>query len=271
MFTAGTQVTSSPRTIDLDAGRHPRGRIGFILMSTDMAAEADLFRMVPDGIGIHITRLKTEDHTDSATLARHIDHMAAAAAVLQPEARPEIVCYACTSGSIVCTEDRVMAEIRKGAPWAQPMTLVTGVVDALRELGARNLVVGTPYLDDVNTLEAEYLLRQGFAVLDIQGLLISDGVDMGRVPPAFLRDFARSLDRPDADAIFISCSGIRSLDIIEEVEQLTGKPVVTSNQAMLWSCLRRLGIRDEISGFGKLFRCPGTALGPSEWLGQATA
>jgi len=257
MFISGSQIISTPRVVEFDNGRHPRGRIGFILMSTDMAMEADLFRLVPPGVGIHFNRLKTDDHTDSATLARHVDNMAATAAILQPEARPEIICYGCTSGSIVCGEDAVMAEISKGAPWAQPMTLVTGVVDALRALGSKNLAVCTPYLDDINTLEAEFLLTKGFNVVDIQGLRIAGGIDMGRITPDYLRDFALSVDCPEADTIFISCSGIRSLDIIEELEQITGKPVIASNQAMMWSCLRRLGVGDKIKGFGRLFNLEG--------------
>lgn len=257
MFTTGSQIISTPRVIDYDGGRHPRGCIGFILMSTDPAMEADVFRMVPKGVGIHFNRLKTDDHTDSQTLARHVDNMAAAAAILQPEARPDIICYGCTSGSIVCGEAAVMREIRKGAPWTQPMTLVTGVVDALTALGSKNLTVCTPYLDDINTLEAEFLLTKGFNVVDIQGLRIADGIAMGRVPPAYLRDFALSVDSPEADTIFISCSGIRSLDIIEELEQISGQPVITSNQAMLWACLRRLGVNDKIEGFGRLFQMDG--------------
>lgn len=254
MFTAGSQVVSDDREAEFDAGRHPRGRLGFILMSTDMAMESDLFRMAPAGVAIHITRLKSEDYTDNRTLARHIDTMADAAAVLQPDAAPDIVCYGCTSGSLVIGEEAVMSEIKKGAPKSRPMTLVTGVVDALRELAVRNLVVCTPYLDDVNTLEAEFLLNKGFKVLDIQGLRISDGAAMGRVTPGYLKEFALSVDQPDADAIFISCGGIRSLDIIEEVEQASGKPVIASNQAMMWSCMRRAGIDDELEGFGQLFQ-----------------
>lgn len=254
MFVSGSTIKSDPRQVEFDDGRHPRGRLGFILMSTDMAMESDLFRMAPEGVAINITRLKSENHTTSETLARHIDTMADAASVLQPDAPPDVICYGCTSGSVVIGEEAVMAEISKGAPKSKPMTLVTGVVDGLREMGAKKLVVCTPYLDDVNTPEAEFLLKKGFEVLDIQGLNISDGAEMGRVTPRYLKKFALSVDQPEADAIFISCGGIRSLEVIEEVEQAAGKPVITSNQAMMWSCMRRAGINDELEGFGQLFK-----------------
>lgn len=254
MFVSGTKVESKKRDVELDAGRHGRARLGFIMMSTDLAGEADFFDMAPEGVGIHITRLKTNDYTTNETLARHIDHMAEAASRIQPDTKPDVISYSCTSGSIVCGEQPVMDEIKKGAPYAQPMTLVTGVLDALHELSARKLVVGTPYLDEVNTAEAEFLLEKGFEILDIQGLNLSTGIEMGSVTPAYWVKFAHEIDRPDADVIFLSCGGIRALEVVEEIEELVGKPVITSNQAQMWSCLRRAGINDELEGFGQIFK-----------------
>ena len=263
MFRTGETVVSKDWSPVLDQGRHHRARLGFILMSTDLAAEADFFDMAPPGVAVHITRLKTDDYTTNETLARHIDHMADAAARLQPDLKPDVVSYSCTSGSIVIGEDRVMAEIARGAPWAQPMCLVQGVLDALNALGAKRIVVGTPYLDEVNTAEAEYLLAKGFEVLDIQGLNLRTGTEMGQVTPAFWKEFALAIDRPDADAIFLSCGGIRALEVAEEIEAAAGKPVITSNQAQFWSSLRRAGITDRLTGFGRIFENPGTALLPA--------
>jgi maleate isomerase len=260
MFQSGQQVKSKIWQPVLDQGRHHRARIGFILMSTDLAAEADFFDMAPEGVAVHITRLKTDDYTTNETLARHIEHMADAASRIQPDTRPDVISYSCTSGSIVIGEERVMDEIRKGAPWAKPMCIVTGVLDALRELNAGRIVVGTPYLDEINTAEAEYLTARGIDILDIQGLNLTTGIEFGRVTPAYWKEFALAVDRPDADAIFLSCGGIRSLEVVDEIEQAAGKPVVTSNQAQFWSCLRRAGIGDRLEGFGQLFRLPGNTI-----------
>ena len=262
MFKPGNKVVSEPREVELDAGRHWRARLGFILMSTDLAAEADFFDMVPEGVAVHITRLKTEDYTTNETLAKHLETMADAAARLQPDTRPEVISYSCTSGSIVIGEEAVMAEIIKGAPYTQPMTLVTGVVDALRELEVTKLVVGTPYLDEINTAEAEFLHRKGFEVLNIQGLNLETGIEFGQVTPQYWTRFAMQIDCPEADAIFLSCGGIRALEVVDAIEQQAGKPVITSNQAQMWSCLRRAGIEDKITGFGEIFLRPGEALLP---------
>ena len=253
MFKTGQVIISKVRKPTFDKGRHSRARLGFILMSTDLAAESDFYDIAPKDVAIHITRLKTDDHTTNETLSKHIEFMADAASRIQPDTKPDVISYSCTSGSIVIGEDKIKEEIKKGAPYAIPMTLVTGVVDALRELKVKNLVVGTPYLDEINTKEAEFLNNKGFSVLNIQGLNLTKGIEFGTVTPDYWIKFAEEINEESAEAIFLSCGGIRSTEVIDQIEQKTGKPVITSNQAQMWSCLRRAGVEDQISGFGKLF------------------
>ena len=257
MFKLGDDIKSKKRKVEFDKGRHHRAKLGFILMSTDLAAEADFFEVIPKDVAIHITRLKTDDYTSNETLTRHIDYMAEAASRLQPDVKPDVISYHCTSGSIIIGEDRVKKEIKKGAPYTIPMTLVTGVVDALKELNAKNIVVGTPYLDEINKCEAEFLVKKGFNVLNIQGLNLDSGISFGKITPEYWRQFAIEIDQPDADAIFLSCGGIRALEVAQDIENITGKPCVTSNQGQIWSCLRRAGIMDKISGYGQIFQREG--------------
>ena len=170
-------IKSKNRNPILDKGRHSRARLGFILMSTDLAAESDFFDIAPKDVAVHVTRLKTDDYTTNETLSKHIEFMADAASRIQPDTKPNVISYSCTSGSIVIGEDRVKEEIKKGAPYAIPMTLVTGVVDALKVLKVKNLVVGTPYLDEINTKEAEFLINKGsyaMAILEFQDAISYD-------------------------------------------------------------------------------------------------
>ena len=253
MYKPGKKIISKKRIPEMDQGKHWRAKIGFILMSTDLAAESDFFEMAPKDVAVHITRLKTDDFTTNETLSRHINFMADAASRIQPDTKPNVISYSCTSGSIIIGEDKIKEEIKKGAPYAIPMTLVTGVVDALRELKIKKLVVGTPYLDEINTKEAEFLYNKGFSIQNIQGLNLSKGIEFGSVTPEYWIKFAEEINEDDAEAIFLSCGGIRSTEVINEIEKKIHKPVITSNQAQMWSCLRRSGVKDNIDNFGKLF------------------
>jgi len=113
--------------------------------------------------------------------------------------------------------------------------------------------VGTPYLDEINTKEAEFLHSKGFSILNIQGLNLTKGVEFGRVTPEYWIKFADEINDKKADAIFLSCGGIRSTEVINQIEKKLGKPIITSNQAQMWSCLRKAGVKDKIEGFGQLF------------------
>ena len=231
-----------------------RGMLGFIVLATDLVMEDNIIRLTPEGVGISINRIPCKTEVNNTYLKQQLAMLPESAAMIQPDQPPALICYACTSGSILNGEQNCMDAIKAGAPNSDAMTLVTGVVDAMRTIGAKDIVVGTPYLDEVNSVELDFLIDSGFNVLDIQGLNVSDGAEMGRIDPQFIKEFAISIDRPDADCIFISCGGIRSIDVIDEIEEVVNKPVVTSNQAMMWSCLRRIGVTDNLKGYGRLFK-----------------
>ena len=240
--------------IRFDAGRHHRARIGFVLLAMEQTIEENMFRLAPLGVGVHFTRAAMANRVDVDTLAAMASGIAGAASLLLPDVALDVACYACTSGSVVIGEDKLFAELRRGAPTAKPTSLITGVMRALEALGTRRIVIGTPYVAAVNDIERHYMQERGFDILSIDGLGIENDADMVRVTPDYILDFARSIDRPDADAIFISCGALRSIDIIEALETETGKPVVVSNQAMMWDCLRLSGVNDRIPGYGRLFR-----------------
>lgn len=244
----------TPRAHMFDTGQHPRAKIGFVLLATEQTIEDDMMRLRPSGVGMHFTRAANPDNIRVDTLSAQADDLARAASTLLPDASLDVICYACTSGSLVIGEDKVFAELNRGAPGARPTSLITAVIRALRTYGARKIAVATPYLDEINTLEAEYLEARGFDVLHIEGLNLELDSDMIRVRPDFITEFAASVDRPDADAVFISCGALRSLEIVDALEQRLGKPVICSNQAMAWETLRLAGIDDKILGHGTLLR-----------------
>jgi maleate isomerase len=245
-------LVPAPTAIRFDEGSHARAKIGYVLLATEQTIQDDVMRLRPPGVGIHFTRAPIPDSITSESLAAQADLLADCAATLLPDGSLDVVCYACTSGSLVIGEERVFAELNRGAPTAQATSLITGVIRALRQLEARRIVIATPYLDEVNLREVEYLEQAGFEVLSICGLNLEKDSDMVRVAPDFIAEFALAQDRAEADAIFVSCGALRTLDVIAEIERRAGKPAICSNQAMIWDCLRRAGIDDRFEGYGRL-------------------
>jgi maleate isomerase len=242
------------RRIRFDRGRHHRAKIGYVLLATEQTIEDDVFRLRPEGVGVHFSRIDIPDSITNDTLLAQGDNLAPAAAQLLPDGSLDVVCYGCTSGSLVLGEERVNGELKRGAPGAKTTSIISAVIRALRTLKITRISVATPYLDEINQREAEYLQQAGFAVVHIEGLNLERDSDMVRVTPDYLLEFAQEVDRDDAEALFISCGALRSLDIVDDLEQRLGKPVICSNQAMIWDCLRLAGVEDRIDGFGSLLR-----------------
>ncbi|MDJ0947866.1 MAG: arylmalonate decarboxylase [Alphaproteobacteria bacterium] len=241
--------------IRFDEGPYPRARLGFICVANAGLTEGEMFAMRPEGVGLSFThmRMRTECTVENLAQMEH-DLDDALQAFLPGRDDMDVICYNCTSGSFVIGEDIIRSKIEQGRDGVTGTTLLTGVVAAFRALGAQRISIGTAYTSDIDALERAYFCAQGFEICAIRGLGLVTDTEMNKVSPRYLAEFARSLDRPEAEAIFLSCGALRSLEIVEEVERATGKPVVCSNQASFWHCLRLAGVSDRIEGFGRLIR-----------------
>jgi maleate isomerase len=140
-----------------------------------------------------------------------------------------------------------------------PSISTTGAMLAgMQRLGAQTLVVATPYTDERNALLRQYLEGQGYSVAATRGLGFTRAVDIARLP--FDRTYelacAAAESAPEADAIYMPCARMPVVRNIERIEASTGKPVVTSTQAMVWWGLRAVGLEYSISGFGRLLHAP---------------
>jgi maleate isomerase len=247
-------IHSKPVDSPLTAGRAHRAKLGFVLLAMEETVEADVFDIVPEGVGVHFSRVAMSNDVTFDELAAMGPDIATSAGLILPEGTPDVLCYTCNLGTIVIGEDNVAEVLREGrAKDLKATTVITGVARALSAVGARKITVLTPYSDEVNPYVYEYLAGKGFELLDFQGLNLTQNSDIGRVDPEFILSYARALDRPDADALLICCGALRSTEIVGRLEEALGKPVITSNQAMMWDCLRLAGIDDEIKGYGRLF------------------
>lgn len=261
MSQAPEQVRSRSFSPRFDKGRHHRAKLGFVVLAMEQTVEDDVFRLTPEGVGVHFARLPMSNVASVETLLAMEPGIEQAAGLILPYDRLDVVSYTCNCGTMVIGEEKVTAALKRAKPEAWPTTVMTGVVRSLKAVGARRIVVATPYLDEVNTHVLAFLRGHGFEVLDLQGLNLRTNEEIDSVEPAYIREFAASLDRPDADAVFVCCGALRALDIVAALEEDIGKPAIVSNQAMMWDCLRAAGIDDRIDGYGRLMHLGGSAAG----------
>lgn len=248
-------MPSDINQIVFDEGPYPRARLGFVCVANAGLTEGDMFRMCPEGVGLSFTHMRIQTECTLENLARMEHDIDDALSGFVPGRNDlDVLCYNCTSGSFVIGEDVIRGKLEATRPTVKGTTLLTGVVAALHALDVKSVSVGTAYTPDIDKLEKVYFQDQGISVATIKGLSLRTDVEMNKVSPNYLHDFALALDQPESDAIFLSCGALRSLEIIDEVERKLNKPVLCSNQASFWHCLRLAGVDDQITGFGRLLR-----------------
>lgn len=231
----------------------PRGRIGLVALATDLCSENELRRMLPDGVELYTNRVSNTNPTTVENLRAMMPDIGRAAAGIVPDVSLDAMIYGCTSGTIVNGEQAIVDAMRAARGPYPCTTPITAAMAAIHSFGASRISVLTPYLQSVNAEVGDYFKQRGLNLLNISGFDIASDADMTRVSAESIYRAARSSCRDDADLLFISCTALRAVSVIERLERHLGKPVVTSNQALVWHALELIGRPYTVSGYGSLF------------------
>jgi maleate isomerase len=228
-------------------------RVGLIIPSSNRMVEQEMIAAFPAGVQPHVTRLRMTG-PNRGPLATVLPRVEEATRALT-DARCEVVAFHCTANSMDEGregEERILAAMmRAGAPRAT--TTATAVRRAFDALGARRIVLLTPYDQRTTDHEAEFLHEAGYQVLHGVGFALNGSDAYCATPPSFWRDRALEAARPDADVYFVSCANISVFSVIADLERQLDRPVVTSNQAVVWDCVSQLGWPDRGACPGRLF------------------
>ncbi len=232
-----------------------RARVGLIVPSTNTVNEPEFWMMAGTGVTIHASRLLVGGPSDRAAFERMDEGIDLAVRQLDT-AEVDIVAYGCTTGSILSDSDAMVDRISAGTR-APVVTTAQAIVEALKALNVRQVAVGTPYNEFLNRSEHAFLEHHGFEVQSLHALQLPEHEErrrvIGRISSEAVYRLARAADRPSAQAILLSCTNLATLEVIERLESELGKPVVSSNQATFWACMRRLGLPVEDKRYGRLF------------------
>ncbi|RJL05638.1 ectoine utilization protein EutA [Paracoccus aestuarii] len=223
-------------------------RFGLVALATDLTIEGDAARLMPQGTRLHVTRIAFDNPTTEANLRATGPRIADAMDLLVPGIPLSGIGFGCTSAAAVLG-DAVAEAARGRAPVSSPAEAALRGMRALR-VGRVSLM--TPYLAATTELVADWLTRHGIAVLRRASMGHADDRDMARLSPAEVTEMAIAADHPDAQALFLSCTALPALGLIDDLERRLGKPVISANQALFWAMLDR--VRIPAAGPGALFR-----------------
>ena len=229
------------RAVTLDE-RPLERRVGLIILATDHTTEPDFCRLVASArIGVYVARIAYANPVTPDNLRAMGPALTAGAALLLPGETLDAICYSCTSASVVIGDEPVAAAIRAAKQGAAVVTPTLAACHGLTALGARRISVLTPYTVATSRPMADYFAGHGFDIASFTCLGLDDDREMARIAPDTLVEAARDATAADAEALFISCTALRAAPLAARIEQAIGRPVVTSNLATAWQCLRLCG------------------------------
>jgi maleate isomerase len=214
--------------------------------------EPEFHEILATCANIHSSRMRLQNVTVSEL--KTMESEAERAARELSDAKVDLLCYGCTSGSLFRGLGHDQALIRRIKHETNIPAIATSgaVLEALRCIDARKITVATPYTQEINDLESRFLKANGFDVLKIVGLNLTRNLEIGLQAPQVAYGQAKKAYLPNADGIFISCTNFRTIEIIARLEDELGQPVVSSNTATAWKVRSALGVEKRIEGYGQL-------------------
>ncbi|MCP2520049.1 aspartate/glutamate racemase family protein [Candidatus Aminicenantes bacterium AC-335-K20] len=229
-------------------------RVGFIIPSSNTTIEREYSKIFIEDISFHFCRLKLKEITieELETMENNVEE----ASELLTDAKVDLICYACTSGSLykgLTHEEEIVRRIERKTR-TKVITTAKSVLSALNRLNVKNISVATPYSSKINLKVREFLENNGFNILKLKGLGIIDNLKVGNISLEDVYNLAKQAYKKGAECLFISCTNLRTLEVIDKLESELNIPVISSNSATLWNVLKNLNFRRKIYNCGILLR-----------------
>ena len=229
-------------------------RIGLIALATDFVIEKDFIEIIKDrNIDFFVNRIESYNPLSKENLIKMSEKITDVAKNILPDENIDCIVYGCTSGTIAVGYEIIEKKVKAAKPKAKITTPSSAAIKALKKLNIKKLSIFTPYNKKLNDEVLEYFSNQGFIIVANTYLDIAADYDIGKVDQNFLYETLSKIEIADADALFVSCTALPVLNIIDRLEKKLNRPVVTSNQSLIWDTLESIDRNKDILGFGKLF------------------
>ena len=241
---------------ETDKGIGVRATLGLIILQGDETFENEMALLLrSEGVALYHSRVPMEPEITTETLIKMENELPLAVGMLPSSAEFDVIGYGCTSGATIIGPDRVAATVRKVRPAAKVTDPITAVMAACDAMNVKRLGFVTPYVEQVSAAMRSLLEGNGYKIAGFGSFEESDDRVVARISPKSLLQAITAVDAmAECDAVFVSCTNLRVVGIVEEAERRIGKPVISSNIALAWHMKKLAGLPPARNGCGALLR-----------------
>ena len=229
-------------------------RIGLIALGSDFRIEKDFNNVIyGKNIDLFVNRIHCYNPLTNKTLLKMADHITDVAKEILPGEKLDCVAYGCTSGTVAAGYDSIKEKVNLAKPEAKVSTPITSAIKVLKKKNIKNISIFTPYTDLINQSVIDYFIESGINIKALHYFDIASDIDIGKVDENYLFEVLSNLNLDESEALFISCTALPALDLIDKLEKKLNKLVLSSNQTLIWDSLNLVGNKEIIKGYGKIF------------------
>ncbi len=229
-------------------------RVGLITLASDFRIEKDFNNVIyGKDIDLYCNRITCYNPLSNETLKRMADDIPKVTENILPDQNLDCVAYGCTSGTIAVGYQSIHEKVNLAKPNTKVTTPITSAINALKSLKIKRLSIFTPYTDEINQSVINYFKKENIEINELSYFDIASDLDIGKVDPQHVFDTLAKIDLSKSDALFVSCTALPVMSIIEELEKKINKIILSSNQTLIWDTLREINYKNKVEGFGQLF------------------
>jgi maleate isomerase len=229
-------------------------RIGLITLGSDFRIEKDFNNIIYGrDIDLYVNRIHCYNPLTNETLAKMSDDITDVTKDILPDQKIDCVAYGCTSGTVAAGYDVIKEKVNLAKPEAKVTTPITAAIKALNKLGINKISIFTPYTKTINDSVVGYFEKENINVNSLTYFDIASDLDIGKVDENYLFEVLSKIDLDNSEALFVSCTALPVLSIIDKLEKKLNKIILSSNQTLIWDALSLIGNKDPVVGFGKIF------------------
>jgi maleate isomerase len=230
-------------------------KIGLITLSTDLTMESDFYSIINNlPIDVFVNRIKNYNPLTKENLLKMYDQLESVTKDILPNEKINTIAYGCTSGTIAIGKEKIKEKIQIAKPGCYITTPITSAIKAINKMKIKKIAIFTPYPDSVNKSVFEYFSKEKIEVLSFSSFNLDSDLEIGKVDPNYLLEVLTKMETSSAEGLFVSCTALPVLKILDQVETKIKKTVLSSNQTLIWDSIRSVGYNSPVSGYGKLFR-----------------